>query len=213
MIKKYYPKIEYSVVLLALFAVILLAVPFSVGSSRQANFISKWNEKFNKVEYMFSVVNAHTTDDMLKSMKNAKDASEREKILLMIIKPYLRINTNKTPNRHYKPKYMNGAHVNKKDLYYFEEFYFSENKTIVGIKDINSTNENDPFFIMMFDMNGLLPPNRWGKDIFGVNIYDEGKIEPFGYSSSLEDLKKDCSKSGRGVGCSYYYKIGGGFDD
>lgn len=29
----------------------------------------------------------------------------------------------------------------------------------------------------------------------------------------MSELKKDCSESGTGVSCSYYYKIGGGFDE
>ena len=66
---------------------------------------------------------------------------------------------------------------------------------------------------MMFDINGILPPNRWGKDIYGVSIFDGGRIEPFGYDEDMEDLREDCSKQGSGVSCSYYYKIGGGFDD
>ena len=66
---------------------------------------------------------------------------------------------------------------------------------------------------MMFDINGILPPNRWGKDIYGVNIYDVLKIEPFGFDKSMDELKKDCSEAGTGINCSYYYKIGGGFDD
>ena len=67
--------------------------------------------------------------------------------------------------------------------------------------------------MLMFDMNGLLPPNRWGKDIFGINIYSEGHIEPFGKNFDMSDLKLDCSEKGLGINCSYYYIIGGGFDE
>ena len=208
-----FPKPEYSVIALIIIGIVLLFTPLSVSSTRQANFILKWNERFNRIEYMFSVINAHVTDDMLLSMKKAKSADEREKILLMIIKPYLRINTAKTPSKHYKPRDINGNRINKKNIYYFDEFYFTEHKNIIGLKDIASNNEKDPFFIMMFDINGLMPPNRWGKDIYGIKIFDEGKIEPFGYDMTMEDLKTDCSKAGTGIGCSYYYKIGGEFDD
>lgn len=210
---KYYPKPEFSIVMLIILGIILLIMPFSIENTRQANFISKWNEKYNRIEYMFSVINAHITNDMLKSMKNAKTQDERERILLTIIKPYLRINIEKTPSRHYKPHFQNGSRINKNNLYYFEDFYFAENNAIVGIKEYDTKTKQDPMFIMMFDMNGILPPNRWGEDIFGINIFDKGKIEPFGFEKPMDELKTDCSKTGTGVSCSYYYIIGGGFDD
>ena len=213
MSKKYHLKTEYAILILAIVGIILLLMPISIENTRQANFISKWNEKYNRVEYMFSVMNAHITEDMLKSMKNAKDPSEREQILLMIIKPYLRINTVNRPNRFYKPRYKNGSKIFKGQDYYFDEFYFSASNSVIGIKDTKTKNVNDPFFIMMFDINGTMLPNRWGKDIFGINIYDGGKVEPFGFDKNMEELKSDCSKSGTGVMCSYYYKIGGDFDD
>lgn len=208
MAKKHYLKLEYSIVLFVIFGILLLLTPFSIKNSRQAGFISKWNEKFNRVEYMFNVINAHISDDIIKSMNKAKTPEERENILLALVKPYLRINTETRP-KHYRPKYKNGARIYKGQTYYFDDFYFAENNTIVGIKDIK--NEGGAFFIMMFDINGILPPNRWGKDIFGVNIYDGGKIEPFGQNLSMKELKKDCIETG--ISCSYYYKIGGGFDD
>lgn len=213
MAKKRYWKLEYSIALFVMLGVILLLMPVSIESTRQANAISKWNEKLNRVEYMFSVINAHITDDILKSMNKAKTPQEREAILLALVKPYLRINTENYPSKHYKPRYMNGAKVYKGQSYYFDDFYFAENNSIVGIKDIKSENSTDALFIMMFDINGIMPPNRWGRDIFGVNIYDGGKIEPFGFDMEMNELKKDCSDSGTGVSCSYYYKIGGGFDE
>ncbi len=212
MAKKRYLKMEYSLLLLVIVGVALMLLPLSAGNVRQANFISKWNEKYNRLEYMFSVINAHVTDDMILSMKRAKTPQEREQLLLTIIKPYLRVNTESRP-KHYKPKYFDGSKIWKGEKYFFDDFYFAENKTILGIKDIHTEKVSDFFFIMMFDINGSLPPNRWGKDIFGVNIYDQGRVEPFGYNQSMESLKEDCSNEGTGLYCSYYYKIGGGFDD
>lgn len=211
--RKHYWKLEYSIALFVMLGIILLIMPVSIESSRQANFISKWNEKINRVEYMFTVINAHITDDMIKGMKKAKTKEEREKLLLTIIKPYMRIDIDGVPVKHYHPRYMNGAKVYKGQTYYFNEFYFAENNTIVGIKDVLPKKADGISFIMMFDINGILPPNKWGRDIYGVNIYDEGKIEPFGFDKDMAELKKDCSNSGSGISCSYYYKIGGGFND
>ena len=212
-VKKHYWKLEYSIAVFVMFGVILLIMPFSIENTRQANFISKWNETYNRVEYMFSVMNAHISDDMIKSFNKAKTPEEREKLLLTIVKPYLRINTANYPIKHYRPRYMSGNRVYKGQRYFFDDFYFAENNIIIGIKDIKSYKTDNVFFLMMFDINGILPPNRWGKDIYGVNIYDGGKIEPFGFDKNMDELKKDCSEAGTGINCSYYYKIGGGFDD
>ena len=65
--KKHYWKLEYSIALFVFLGVLLLVMPVSIENTRQANFISKWNEKLNRVEYMFSVINAHISDDMLKA--------------------------------------------------------------------------------------------------------------------------------------------------
>ena len=212
MVKKHYWKLEYSIALFVMLGVILLIMPFSIENTRQANFISKWNETFNRIEYMFSVINTHISADIIKSFKEAQTSAEKEKLLLMLVKPYLRIDTEKNPPRRYRPKYMNNEKVLKTQIYNFEEFYYAENNTIVGIKDLPRESIEDPMFIMMFDVNGILPPNRWGKDIFGVSIYEDRPIKPFGYNMSLDALKRDCSSSGTGIGCSYYYQIGGGFD-
>lgn len=213
MAKKKYWKLEYSVALFIMLGVILLMMPVSIHNSRQANFISKWNEKYNRIEYVFQVINAHITDDILKSFNKANTPDEREKLLLQLVKPYIRIKTEITAPKHYHPRFMNGTKVYKGQTYFFDELYFADNNSIVGIKDIHSENSSDALFMMMFDINGLIPPNRWGKDIFGVNIYDGGRIEALGADKDMSDLKKDCSDSGTGVYCSYYYKIGGSFDD
>ena len=213
MAKKKFWHTEYSVTLLVLFAVIMLFMPMSIRSKTQALYISRWNERYNRLDYMFSVINTHISDDIIKSYNEAKTSAQKEKILLALIKPYLRIDTEKNPPKHYRPRYMNNAKVYKGQTYYFEEFYFAEKNSIIGIKDVPRLNPHDPIFLLMFDINGLLPPNRWGKDIFGVNIYEGGTIEPFGSNLSMDKLKQDCSPEGTGISCSYYYKIGGGFDE
>lgn len=214
MVKKRFWKLEYSITLFVIFGLIMLFVPIKIENYFQASLITKWNDRYNKVAYMFTVINAQTDDEILKSFAEAKTAEQREKLLLQLVKPYLRIHqTDKFPRR-YKPKFMNGDRVAKKDYYYFNELYFADNgMQIVGIKDLVKHGNNSPWFMMMFDINGVLPPNTWGKDIFGIYIYDEGKIRPFGYEKNMEALAEDCSESGKGVDCSYFYRIGGEFND
>ena len=100
--------------------------------------------------------------------------------------------------------------VKKTDYYYFDEIYYTENKIIVGIKDVDK--KDDPMFMMMFDINGIIPPNTWGKDIFGAKIYED-RVEPFCKSDNLDGIRNDCSPQGSGICCSYYYRIGGNFVD
>lgn len=107
----------------------------------------------------------------------------------------------------------NGNKVGKKDPFYFERLYTGQNGMIIGIKDIKDEDIFHPGFIMMFDMNGLKGPNMWGKDIYAINIFVDGKITPIGTGWELEDMKLDCSDKGTGVSCSYYYRIGGEFNE
>lgn len=210
MAKRNYLKMEYTVTLFIIIAVVLLIVPIDIESTVQANFISRWKDKYARLEYMFNVINTHEKDEILKSFKRAKSSKERELIMINLIQPYFRIHKEKLPKR-YSAKFMNNTKVPQSSRYYFSETYFSENGMIVGIKDLDD-NPLEPMFIMMFDINGILPPNTWGKDIFGVNIY-ESSLSPFGANLSDDALIEDCSARGSGVACSYYYKIGGGFND
>mgnify|MGYP003571393484 CR=1 FL=1 len=205
-------KIEYTLTLFAIFAIFILMLPTTIQNARQASLISKWNEKYNRVAYMFSVLNTHANEDIIKSLKNAKTEEERSKLLILLMQPYLRISSNNRP-KHYHPKYLNNTRIGKNQTYYFDDFYYAENNTIIGIKDLNSEKADEADFMLMFDINGKIPPNRWGKDIFGINIFNDGHIEPFGKEFDLTDLRIDCSEKGLGINCSYYYIIGGGFDE
>lgn len=210
MAKKSFWKLEYTITLFVIFTVVLLLMPLSWESTVQANFISRWNDKYSRLEYMFKVISAHETDEILKSFKRADNPQEREQILISLVQPYFRIHKEKMP-KHYKTKFMNKTKVSKKSRYYFEDIYFSDNGMIVGIKDLSREDPKEPMFMIMFDINGVLPPNTWGKDLYGVNIY-QTSLSPFGENLNMDELRTDCSPTGTGVGCSYYYKIGGGFD-
>ncbi len=206
-------KIEYTLTLFAIFAIFILLIPTTIQSTRQASLISKWNEKYNHVNYMFSVLDTHSNEDIIKSLKKAQTETEKSQLMILLMQPYLRISSNSRPPKRYRPKYMNGIKVKNGENYYFNDFYFAKDHTIVGIKDVEQSNPEDPMFMLMFDLNGLLLPNKWGKDIFGINIYSSGHIEPFGRQFDLAQLKTDCSSEGMGINCSYYYIIGGKFNE
>lgn len=204
---KYHWKIEYSLVLLAIFVVVLFMIPTSF-SSKTAKYISIWNDVYNKVDYMFTAMTAQADDEIVKGIKNSTDNEIRENLVISLVQPYLRL---EELNRKYVQHYMNGNVVGDDDFYKFSSLYISDNSRIVGIKDIEDENKMQPAFMMLFDMNGLRGPNMWGKDIYGIDIYKDGSIKPLGHNWDIQTLKKDCSVNGTGVSCSHFYRIGGEF--
>ena len=121
--KKRFWKIEYSITIFVVFAIILLLIPTSFISSKEATYISKWNETFNKIDYTFTAMSAQADADIVKSLHRAKTNEERERLMIQLIKPYLRIHNQDEITKKYIPHYMNGNKVNKKDLFYFEKVY------------------------------------------------------------------------------------------
>lgn len=211
--KKRFWKIEYSITIFVIFAIVLLLLPSSFISSKEAAYIHKWNETYNKVDYIFTAMTAQASENIVKGFHRAKTNEEREQLMITLVKPYLRIQEEDALKTKYKQYYMNGNKVNPKDQFYFDKLYNSNNGQIIGIKDIKDEDIYHPGFLMLFDMNGLKGPNTWGKDIYGINIFVDGKITPIGSGWNIDDVKKDCSETGTGVSCSYYYRIGGEFNE
>lgn len=211
--KKRFWKIEYSITIFVVFAIVLLLIPTSVISSKEATYIAKWNETYNKIDYMFTAMSAQADADIVKSLHRAQTNEQREHLMIQLVKPYLRIHEEDALTKKYNQHYMNGNRVNKNDQFYFDKLYAANNGIIVGIKDIKDEDIFHPGFLMLFDMNGIKGPNTWGKDIYGINIFSDGKITPIGTGWKIEDMKLDCSDKGTGVSCSHYYRIGGEFNE
>ena len=56
--------------------------------------------------------------------------------------------------------------------------------------------------IILVDLNGGNPPNKYGNDIFQFE-YESGKtVKGYGYTQNDEEIKENCSKSGNGLCCS-----------
>lgn len=211
--KKRFWKIEYSITIFVVFAIVLLLIPTSVISSKEAAYIAKWNETYNKIDYMFTAMTAQADIDIVKSLHRAKTNKEREHIMIQLVKPYLRIHEEDLLTKRYNQHYLNGNRVDKNDKFYFDKLYIMNGGLITGVKDIKDEDIFHPGFIMMFDMNGIIGPNTWGKDIYGINIFSDGKITPIGTGWDLDNMKLDCSDKGTGVSCSHYYRIGGEFNE
>lgn len=201
-------KIEYSLTIFAIFTGILFMIPTSF-SSKTAVYISKWNSEYNQIQYMFSAMSAQSKSDIVKNMKNAGNDILRERYMIQLVKPYLRLGDRL--KKKYIQHYMNGKTVSKKDFYYFDLLYNNQDGLIIGIKDIINRSPDKPVFLMLIDTNGYKKPNTWGIDIFGLNIYRDGNVNPIGYGWDVDDLRRDCSKNGTGLSCSHFYRIGGEF--
>jgi hypothetical protein len=210
--KKFAWKIEYSLTAVFIFAAVLFLIPTSF-SSKEAAYISKWNENYNKVEYMFTAMSAQLDSEIVKELKDETDNDRREDLMIKLIQPYLRLTETEYPKWRYNPHYMNGKSISKNDLVYFDTWYKSQSGQIVGIKDVDYSNEYLPAFIMSDDVNGTKGPNLWGRDIYGVAIFKDGTVKALGYDKTIEELRKDCSESGTGVYCSHFYRIGGEFNE
>ncbi len=211
--RKHFWRIEYSIILVVVFAVILMLIPTRFIAPKEASYISSWNDTYHKMEYVFSAMTAHADADVAKGFRSAKTDDEREKLMIALVKPYLRLDDVNILKSRYKQSYMNGDKVEAQHEYSFDNLYLTKENKIVGIKDVKDDDIYHPAFIMMFDVNGLKGPNRWGKDVFGLNIFVDGKISPLGAGLPIEALKTDCSEVGTGVFCSYYYRIGGDFKE
>lgn len=211
--KKRFWKIEYSITIFVVFAIVLMLIPSNFIVSKKVTYISKWIKTFNQMEYIFTAMNAQVDSNIVKSFKNAKINQEREDLMMALVKPYLRISEQDELHKKYTTHYMNGIKVQKGDEYYFNNLYKGESDTIIGIKDIKDEDVFHPGFIMLFDMNGLNGPNTWGKDIYGINIFVDGKITPLGAGWDIRDIQQDCSEHGSGISCSHYYRIGGEFNE
>ena len=103
---------------------------------------------------------------------------------------------------------MNGTYPS--DTYRFKTYYLTYSNAIVSIK-LFDEQQGDLRGLLMYDVNGIKSPNIWGKDVFGMYIYND-RFEPFGKSESVSKQKQDCSRAGTGLFCSNYYLLGGNFD-
>jgi type II secretory pathway pseudopilin PulG len=203
--------IEVVVVFLLMLGVAFFILPKSLDNTKQARLISRWAENYSEVEYIFSVIKAQKDSEIREKLHEAKDNNVRKEIVLDVIKPYLRI-TSKVDSQ-YKQYYMNNLSVTPGGRYYFDTFYFASDNEIIGLKWVKEDCQGiDICAIMAFDVNGLDKPNIWGFDVFGINILKDN-IEPIGKNIDPDVLKDDCAKGGFGVYCSYYYLIGGKFDN
>ena len=87
---------------------------------------------------------------------------------------------------------------------------YTQTKSVISVKMFDEP-QNGVEGLLMYDVNGRVGPNVWGKDVFGYNIYND-RFEPFCKNDSITIQRQECSKDGTGLCCSNYYLIGGSFE-
>lgn len=202
---------EIAIVIGLIILTLLIVIPNVVEDNKIVDIIAKWKNTYQNIEYIFTAMSAQSTELDNEAFKKAVNNQEKEDLLFALLTPYLRIE-NSIPTKEYSIRYLNGSKIKENDDYYITNFHTLNSGKIVGLKWLNTPHklsDKFPIAIMSVDLNGQNKPNKWGYDIFGVNIYTN-KVEPLGKTEDDYLLKQDCSKRGTGIACSYYFYIYGG---
>ena len=191
--KKGFTIVEVSILFVIFLIVAFLVAPLSLDDTVQAKNTSRWRsvqQDFTNIFYSVSTKKEETSSPFKVALETIIDNEIKEEI---------------SP---YKITFKNGTYPS--NTYRFKNFNLTYSNAVISIK-LFDTPQNDLLGFIMYDVNGKKGPNTWGKDVFGLNIY-ENKFEPFGKNESISEQKKDCSHNGSGLYCSNYYLIGGNFD-
>lgn len=189
--KKGFTIIEVSILLVIFLIVAFLVAPLSLDDTRLAKNISRWRGVQGDFVNIFYSINTN------------KDGSDFNEHFMKVLESDIK-NDTKT----YRITFMNGSFPN--DYYRFKEYKNTYSNATLAIK-LFDTPQDNVYGLLMYDVNGKSAPNTWGKDVFGMKIY-ENKFEPFCKEKSISEQKLDCSKNGSGLCCSSYYLMGGNFD-
>ena len=184
--------IEVSILFIIFLIVAFLVAPLSLDDTRQAKSTSKWRSVQSDFTNIFYSVNT----DREENQTEFQDA-------------FLKVMENDIKNDidTYRITFMNGTFPS--DTYRFREFKNTYSNATLAIKLFENSSEKRG--ILLYDVNGKNGPNVWGKDVFGMDIYED-RFEPFCRTESISRQKQDCSKNGTGLCCSSYYLMGGSFD-
>ena len=191
--KKGFTIVEVSILFVIFLIVAFLVAPLSLNDTLQAKNTSKWRYVQQEFSNILQTIKMEGEDSALSFLAVLESVFQDD------------IKDSISP---YRITYMNGAYP--PSMYRFKDFQTTYSNAVISIKTLEHSKDN-VVALLMYDVNGKVGPNVWGKDVFGFNIYDN-KFEPFGKHKPLNEQKKDCSGSGTGLYCSNYYLLGGSFD-
>lgn len=190
--KKGFTIIEVSILFVIFLIVAFLVAPLSLDDTAQAKNTSRWrNVQMDFANVYYSM---NTQEDDITNFKET---------FRSIIE-----NDVKGDCPSYKITFKNGTYPN--NTYRFSNFKTTFSNATLAIKLFDNP-KGQLHGMLMYDVNGKTGPNVWGRDVFGLNIYND-KFEPFCKNDPLNTQKQDCSNNGSGLCCSNYYLMGGHFD-
>ena len=190
--KKGFTIVEVSILFVIFLMVAFLVAPLSLDDTMQAKNVSKWRRVQSDFTNIYYSINTQ------RDMQDFDFTTAFESVMAGEVKSDI---------EPYKITYLNGTFPSSE--YRFPDFKLTYSNAIVAYRIYNSP-QADALGVIMYDVNGKVGPNVWGKDVFGYNIYPD-RFEPFCKNETAAEQKKDCSKSGTGLCCSNYYLIGGSF--
>ena len=190
--KKGFTIVEVSILFIIFLIVAFLVAPLSMDDTRQAKNTSRWRNVQSDFVNLSYYIN-----------------TEREQNKTEFNEAFLKVLENEIKNdtENYRVTYMNG--IVPVGTYKFQDFKNTNANATLAVKLFENTNEKRG--MLLYDVNGKTGPNVWGKDVFGMDIYED-RFEPFCTTEIINKQKFDCSKNGTGICCSSYYLIGGNFD-
>lgn len=191
--KKAFTIVEVSILFVIFLIVAFLVAPLSLDDSLQAKNASRWRNVQSDFANIFYAVNAQKED------KNFDFETAFEEVINGEVK------SNVEP---YKITFLNGTFPNS--TYRFNDFKMTQTNSVVSYK-LYDTPQDGVLGLLLYDVNGSVGPNVWGKDVFGLNIYSD-RFEPFCKNDAISVQKQQCSKNGTGLCCSNYYLQGGSIE-
>ncbi len=190
--------IELCVVFCVILGVCFLFIPKGIESTKKVKLISKWEQKYSEIQYVFKSIKLQTEE---KGQISSEEFKEILKNDFRVIKLFDKV---------YEPRLKHKKVIIEDSIYNIEKYYITYSDEILGFKWINKNCKDEELCaIMTFDLNGIEEPNIFGEDIYGINIF-RSRISPFGEDTDANMLRQNCKNIG--MDCSYYYLIGGHFE-
>lgn len=203
--------VEIIVVISIVVLTAIILIPNIIDDNQKLHTISQWKHTYKNIEYVFSAIKAQATETDKIAIEKTRTNDEREVVLYDLLNPYFRMQTQ-VDAKTYKTYFMDGSFINEKNDYYFKNLHTTSSGMIIGVKWLlppSKAQNSLPIAMMSIDLNGAKRPNKWGQDIFGINIFLD-RIQPLGEEFDEMLAKSDCSKKGKGISCSAYYNNYGG---
>ncbi|MGN0014735.1 MAG: type II secretion system protein [Candidatus Gastranaerophilaceae bacterium] len=200
------------IIMLIFIVAVIAAVlfPLKILDINQAERIAIWKTYYQNLRYCYDV--------MQQSEKNfvkrySEDISLSPEAYFTVFSKYLGIDKEKNEKmdfKQYKKRFKNGKKILKESKYFSVENVCLRNGIVVAFSGLQREKPDDAIGLLFIDVDKKIKRNFIGIDIFVVLVYPD-RIEPYGYNSSLQELKEDCSPVGSGLKCSAYYLMGGSF--